>query len=212
MRDHFVQAGVEVAMIACPSRGDSVNPIRLEVRAGRNHAHLATGPGRDRARILPGKGVQGPSERIAHRLDEHVVGDLAGGIAESARLGRTGSRLKPPRTRLIRRKARHANRGTTGVMLAVQRVVVGEHERAVILEVGSGVCSNGTLTVVWPAAISAPEICAPPMAWPQSPVPGSKLVQSFRHLKLPENSGDVSIGRREPASVGLTPSPGRNGE
>ena len=127
-RNHFVQAGVEVGDDRLTFEWRLGHAIRLEVRAGRNHAHEAIAPRSDRARILPGKGVQGPGERIAHRLVEHVVGDLAGGIAESARLVEQ-LQIEAAETRLIRRKARHAHGRTTGVMLAVQRVVVGEHER-----------------------------------------------------------------------------------
>jgi len=69
------------------------------------------------------------------------VGDLAGGIAESARLVEQ-LQMKPPRPGSFAARPVTANRGPPGVMLAVQRVVVGEHERR-NLGGRSGVCSNG---------------------------------------------------------------------
>src|SRR4029077_8948828 len=131
-RDHFVQARIEVGDDCLTLQRRLGDAVCLEVRAGRNHPYhgrftVPRGLRGNRAGILTGKWVDGTRQCVAHRLVEHVVGDLAGGIAKTSSLVEQ-LEVEAAEARLIGPKAGDAYRWTTGVLLTVQRVIVREHE------------------------------------------------------------------------------------
>src|SRR4029077_3668634 len=86
-----VQARIEVGDDCLTLERRFGDAVCLEVRAGRNHPDhgrltVTRGLRGDRARILTGEWIDVPRQCVAHRLVEHVVGDLASGVPESTRL------------------------------------------------------------------------------------------------------------------------------
>ena len=122
--DDFIQPRVQVGddRLACQWRERQA--VGFVLRAGRNHADQTVAPRRDRAGIQVGDWVDLARQRVRHRVVEHVVGDLAGVVTEAAGLVEQLD-LETAETRLVRRD--HVDTAA-GIVLAVERVVVLEHE------------------------------------------------------------------------------------
>jgi len=135
VRHDFVEARIQIGDDRLADEGRLVYAVRLEFRAGGDHAHEVVlhvrrgqivSPG-DRAGVQTRDGILGAGQGIGDGLVEHVIGDLPGGIAETACLVEQ-FKIEAAEARLIRRQASDPDSGTTRVGLAVQRIVIGKNK------------------------------------------------------------------------------------